>query len=126
MDEYTKFVRKPFVVEAIEITTENIAEIAVWVGELRERDGKPYIFVNRNLVPGIDRVVPGYFMTRLGDNIRCYNRRVFFAQFTPITEELEAWVTYISEDKKEDPEVGAQDRPIEIEDFPIEIVVTNE
>jgi hypothetical protein len=121
MDEYTKFVRKPFIVEAIEITTENIAEIAVWVGELREKDGKPYIFVNRNVVPGIDRVYPGYFMTRLGDNIRCYNKRVFAAQFTPATEDIETWVNYIREINNTTPEVTEAPS----QESNVEVVVTN-
>lgn len=101
--EFVKHVRKPFIVEAVEITNENIAEIALLVGTLREESGgRPYIHVNRNVVPGVLKVRPGYFMTRMGDNIRCYNRRVFMIQFCENTPEIENWVTYINENESED------------------------
>ena len=96
--EFIKFVRKPFIVDAVEVTLENIEEISKLVGELREKDGKPFIQVNRNVVPGVYRVHPGYWMTRMGDNIRCYNKRVFSQQFCENTEEIENWVNYIREE----------------------------
>jgi hypothetical protein len=33
--EFTQYVRKPFVVEAVEVTVENMAEVAKYVGEMR-------------------------------------------------------------------------------------------
>lgn len=95
--EFEKFVRKPFIVEVVQITAENIEEIAKLVGELRDQDGKPYIRVNNNVVPGIQRVHIGYYMTRMGDNIRCYNKRVFASQFCPATPEIVEWVEYIKD-----------------------------
>jgi hypothetical protein len=91
--EMTMFVRKPFMVEAVEVTPDNIAEIAELVGVLRENDnGTPYIHVDRRLVPNIYRVYPGFWMTRMGDHIRCYSKKIFRAQFVERTDELENWI----------------------------------
>lgn len=104
---YETFVRKPFLVEAVEVTEENLEEIAKLVGELRTKDGKPFIQVNRNVVPGVVRVHPGYMMTRFGDNLRCYNKRVFASQFAPNTPAIEEWVNFINT-KAEEPQEAVQ------------------
>lgn len=94
----TTFVRKPFLVEAVEITAENIAEIAELVGELKEKpDGTPYIQANRKLVPNSFMVYPGFYMTKMDDNIRCYSRRVFNEQFVQTNPEIEEWVNSLTE-----------------------------
>ena len=95
--EFTEYVRKPFVVSACEITTENIAEVAKYVGELKSKeDGTPYIQVEKRLVPNIFRVYPGFYMTRMGDNVRCYSRRVFLEQFREQTPEIKTWVDFMN------------------------------
>jgi hypothetical protein len=82
--EFNSYKRKPFFVDAVEVTTENIAEIAPMVGELRTKDdGTPYILVDRRILPNIHRVYPGFWMTKMGDNIRCYSGRIFKEQFEP-------------------------------------------
>jgi len=94
--ETTTFVRKPFVVEAIEITTENIEEVAKHVGDLKEKeDGTPYILVDRRLVPNVFRVYPGFFMTKMGENIRCYSRKVFTDQFMEKDETIQPWLDFL-------------------------------
>lgn len=94
--EFTTFVRKPFTVEAVEITEDNIEEIAEYVGTLRQKEnGQPYIAVDKRLVPNVYRVYPGYWMTRMGDNIRCYSKRIFMEQFVESTPELEAMVSEV-------------------------------
>ncbi len=96
--EYNSYVRKPFRVEAIEITEDNIAEVAPLIGELREKDDNSktkFIYVDRRLVPNIWRVYPGFFMTKMGDNIRCYSRRVFLEQFVLADENINQWCDYI-------------------------------
>lgn len=94
--EFNEFVRKPFIVEAIEINKENIAEMAKYIGDLDETDTRsPYIRVDRNLVPNVTRVYPGFYMTRMGDYVRCYSRRVFFEQFTPLTGDIQKWVSFL-------------------------------
>jgi hypothetical protein len=87
--EFTKFVRKPFVVEGLEITRENIGEVAKFIGELREVDGlSPYIIVDERFVPNVDRVYVGYFMTKMGSNVRCYSKNIFKKQFVEQTEQI--------------------------------------
>jgi len=99
--EFTTFVRKPFVVEAIEITEENIAEVAELIGTLKQKEnGAPYIAVNRRLVPNLFRVYPGFWMTKMGDgdNIRCYSKRVFQQQFVESDVSIMNWVAYLNKD----------------------------
>lgn len=85
--EFTTFVRKPFVVEAVEITSENINEVAKYIGDVREReDGTQYILVDRRLVPNVFKVYPGFFMTKMGENVRCYSRKIFREQFIEASE----------------------------------------
>lgn len=80
--DFTTFVRKPFVVEAVEITEDNIEEIATYVGTImKKEDGSPYIQVDRRLIPNILTVYPGFWLTRMGGNTRCYSPRVFNEQF---------------------------------------------
>ncbi len=98
--EFNTFVRKPFMVEAVEVTEENIAAIAEFVGTLREKDnGTLYIQVDRRLVPNIYRVFPGFWMTRMGDNIRCYSKRIFVEQFTENTPDINIWVEFMNSDE---------------------------
>lgn len=95
--EFTTFVRKPFVVDAVEITAENIGEVAKYVGDLREKeDGTPYILVDRRLVPNVFRVYPGFFMTRMGENVRCYSKKIFKEQFMVQDDQIKEWVTFIN------------------------------
>lgn len=95
--EFNTYVRKPFLVEAVEVTEGNIAEIAKYVGELKAKDdGTPFIFVDRRLVPNVYRVYPGFYMTRMGDHIRCYSRKVFHEQFTESSPEIQVWVDFLN------------------------------
>lgn len=82
--EFKPFVRKPFTVDAVKITEANIHEVAELVGEVRyldEAEKKPYIHVNRRLVPYVLRVYPGFWVTKMGDEVRCYANKVFHQQF---------------------------------------------
>lgn len=97
--DFKTYVRKPFVVEAVEITEENLDEVAPLIGEVRKKeDGSRYIFVDRRLVPNVFRVYPGFFMTKMGDNIRCYSRRVFLDQFVVMQPEIKQWVDFMNEE----------------------------
>jgi len=95
--EFNEFIRKPFVVEAVLITEENIASIANFVGEVQtSADGTSFIRVDPNLVPNVTRVFPGHFMTRMGDHIRCYTPKVFLDQFTEVTPPIREWVEHVN------------------------------
>lgn len=94
--DFTTFVRKPFTVEAVEITEDNIEEIAKHVGTLKHKpDGTPFIKVNKNKVPNVYQVFPGFWMTRMDDNIRCYSPRIFEQQFSQMDDDTRAWIAYM-------------------------------
>lgn len=96
--KFEHYIRKPFTVEAVEITRENIDEVAELIGETREKDGVPFIAINRRLVPNIHRAYLGWFVTKLGDNFRCYSPKVFNAEFT----EHEPGTGYFFEEDSDD------------------------
>lgn len=97
--DFKTYIRKPFSVEALEITEDNIAEIAELVGTLKHKDnGTPFIQVDKKLVPNVFRVFPGFYMTRMGDNIRCYAKKVFHEQFVASSPENTAAVETINGD----------------------------
>jgi hypothetical protein len=87
--ELKPYVRRPFVIEALRITKGNIQEIAaLGVGQIkRTKKGTPFIEVNPAVVPHVKHVYPGFWYTKVGDQIRCYSRRVFEDQFTVLNHE---------------------------------------
>ncbi len=87
--EFKHFVRKPFLVEAIEITTENIHELSELIGEFKEDHTGPYIEADPDKVPTVTKVTPGYWVTKMGKNVRCYSNRIFTEQFTESTPSIE-------------------------------------
>lgn len=94
---FTTFVRKPFVVQAVEITVDNIAEVAKSVGDLREmEDGTLYILVDNRLVPNVNKVFPGFYMTKIGGKVRCYSKKIFKEQFIEQTDEIKPWVDFMT------------------------------
>lgn len=96
--DFTTFVRKPFVVEAVEITSKNIEEVAKYVGDLREEDdGTQYILVDRRLVPNVFKVYTGFFMTKMGKNVRCYSRKIFREQFVEEDENIKPWLEFMEQ-----------------------------
>lgn len=105
--DFIKHVRKPFFVEAIKITNENIEEIAEFVGTLKTKpNGAPFIQVDRRKVPNVFRVFPGFWMTRMDEHIRCYASRVFDEQFIETSPEIEDWVAFMNSEETEEEEVA--------------------
>jgi len=93
----TTYVRKPFLVDAVEITDKNISELASLVGTLQNKDdGTIYIQVDRRLVPNVFRVYPGFWMTKMDGNIRCYSKQIFDKLFIPSNVELEEWIAQLN------------------------------
>ncbi len=116
--EFNLFVRRPFSVEAVEITNDNIEGLAPFIGELKTKDnGQKFIQVDRRLVPNIYRVYPGFWMTRMGDNVRCYAKKVFREQFTEMTSEIEEWTEYLRASTTEDLSEIPQPEPVEVNVF---------
>lgn len=107
--QYTQFVRKPFMVEAIEVTAENIRDLAEIVGTLKfdENTGAPYILVDRKRVPNVYRVTPGYWVTRVDNKIRAYSNNSFNAQFSESDPHIKEWVDFMN-NPSEEVEDGAE------------------
>lgn len=85
---FDQYVRTPFSVEATIITEENIEEVAQLVGTVRTKNGEKYIALDRRIVPNISRAYIGWYVTRLGDNFRCYSPKVFLEQFEPMNDTM--------------------------------------
>lgn len=101
--EFVTHVRKPFPVEAVEITADNIEEVATYVGDLRNKeDGTPYILVDRRLVPNVAKVYIGFFMTKMGENVRCYSRKIFHEQFMVQDDSIRQWLDYLTQGAEAD------------------------
>jgi hypothetical protein len=105
--DFTTFVRKPFTVSAVEVTEDNIAEVAELIGTLRKKEnGVPFIQVNRRLVPNLYRVYLGFWVTKMDDNIRCYSKRIFKQQFIESTPDIETWVDYFRDSDEDQSHVA--------------------
>lgn len=101
--DFITFIRKPFVVEAVEVTEDNIAEIAELVGTLQKKeDGTSYIEVNRDMFRNIKQISPGFWMTMMGGNIRCYSRPVFKKQFMETNDHIKVWIETLSKFNKKE------------------------
>jgi len=98
---FNKFVRIPFVVEATLITEENIEEIAKMIGELRVKKGQRYIALDRRIVPSVSRAYVGWYLTRLDDNLRCFDPNVFLEQFMGMPETNNVTFSFLGEDNDE-------------------------
>lgn len=119
--EFSQFVRRPFVVEAVQITAENIEEVAKLIGHLRVKDGVQFISVDRRIVPNIPRAQIGWWMTRLGDNYRCYNAKVFKAEFL----DYESTMQFVFEEAEDAGNAQDEAPPHGIARFPIELEIGN-
>lgn len=78
---FDTYVRSPFRVKAVQITPENMEEVAALVGQVRVFKGEKYISLDRRIVPNVTRAYVGWYLTVLGDNLRCYNPELFASQF---------------------------------------------
>lgn len=99
--DFTTYVRKPFTVEAVQITSENLEEIAKQVGKLKKDGDLPYIEVNPNLVPNITKVYPGYWFTKMNNKVRCYSSHIFEAQFMEITPDKKELIDKLNDNALE-------------------------
>lgn len=90
------FVRRPFEVEAIQITVENIHELSELIGEFCEDERGPYIQADREKVPTVEKVVPGYWLTKMGPNIRCYSNKTFEKQFVPASPLIKEFIEMVA------------------------------
>ena len=89
--EFVEYVRRPFKIEAIRITEENIDEIAKLIGEIRTKGTEKFILLDKRIVPNMTRAYVGWWVTRFNDNLRCYSNKIFTEQFTPNSTEWGNW-----------------------------------
>jgi hypothetical protein len=54
-----------------------------------------FLVVDRRLVPNVFKVYPGFFMTKMGENIRCYSRKIFKEQFVEEDESIKPWIDFM-------------------------------
>lgn len=106
---WTMFVRTPFAVEATLITPENIDEVAALVGTVRIKNGEKYISLDRRVVPNISRAFVGWYLTRLGDNLRCYSPKVFLEQFEVMPDSLQAAYDFRAEIEEKETTAEVED-----------------
>lgn len=95
--DFNSYVRKPFRVEAVEITADNIVEASEFIGTVcEEENGSKYILVDRRLVPNVYKVTPGFWMTKMGKNIRCFPGFIFESQFVSVTQDIEEFLSKLN------------------------------
>lgn len=88
--DYNSYVRKPFKVQAVLVTDENIAEIAKLTGVLEKNDDETlYIEVDRLKVPNVFKIYVGFFVTKMNKQFRAFPPQVFEKLFVKNDEELE-------------------------------------
>lgn len=104
--EFKPFARRPFIIEAVQVTKDNIEEIAaLGVGTVcTSSAGVPFIKVDRNVVPHVSRVYIGFWFTRTDrGQIRCYAKKVFDTQYAELDDAAYfALNPYMRDDKKAD------------------------
>lgn len=87
-----KFVRKPFFVDAVKVTEENLDAVAKWCGGVvktvaasGERKEASYIKVDvqRPLHENQTKAFPGSWVLASGSNFKVYTNKAFRASFDP-------------------------------------------
>lgn len=87
----TKFTRKPFEVDAVQVTTENIEDVAKWCqGEVTTEDGQQCIKVRvlRALNERQTKAFVGDWVLYAGTGYKVYIDRAFKKSFMEKAEEL--------------------------------------
>jgi hypothetical protein len=105
--EFTTFVRKPFKVKAVKVTRDNIVDIANLIGWIRFKNTnneEPYVQVDPRKVANIPYVYLGYYMTEMGDNIRCYSGKIFEQQFVENSPSVEEWIAFLNQSQDNEKE----------------------
>lgn len=93
-----KFARKPFVVTGVQVTAENLDEVAEWCGgDVREASRKPgkavqkYVKVRvlRPLNEKQTMAFPGDWILYAGTSYKVYTTKAFFETFEPVGDSEE-------------------------------------
>lgn len=110
--EFEKYVRTPFQVQVVRITKENIDKVAEMVGEVKVKNGEKYISLDRRIVPNVGRAFVDWYVTVLGDNLRCYAPKVFKEQFKKMPDD--GTISFSFEDDDEDDPIITTDGDVEV------------
>lgn len=83
MIESTTYVRKPFEVEAVQVTEENIDEVREWCQGTTMEDSRPYIKVRvaRALNERQTKAYPGDWVLYAGTGFKVYTDKAFHRTF---------------------------------------------
>ncbi len=85
---FSEYSRKPFIVKAVQVTKENIREIAELLdGTLcYDDEHNPFLKVSRKKIPSSHQVVIGDWLTQLAENgkARTYSPEMFAEQFDEV------------------------------------------
>ncbi len=83
-----KYARKPFLIDAVKVTSENIEEVAEWaMGEVRLTDkGDPYIHVrvHRPLTARQTKAFVGDWVLYANKGFKVYTEKAFHNTFDPV------------------------------------------
>ena len=93
--DYQTFVRTPFKIEAVEVTDENLTQIAEMLGSkvfTDTRTGNNFIGVDNDQMPGIYRIYAGFWVTKMGHRFRAYSQQRFLKEFVKLTDGVAGWV----------------------------------
>ena len=106
-----KFARKPFYVDTVQVTEENINDVAAWCeGEVRTfADGNKYVkvHVHRPLNDRQTMASIGDWVLFAGSGFKVYTTKAFFASFEPICVECDS-TTKLLTDIFSEPVFGSQ------------------
>jgi hypothetical protein len=92
-----KFVRKPFYVEAIQVTGDNLFEVAEWCGgrvlETPSKEGeKKSLFIKVNVVKPLNdrqtKAFAGDWVLKSGTTFKVYAQKAFLGTFDPVNNDL--------------------------------------
>jgi len=91
-----KYARKPFYVEAVQVTSENMAEVTAWAGgEIQEDQPRPghnnpskFIFINveRALNERQTKAYVGDWVLKAGPGFKVYTNKAFLSSFEVVEE----------------------------------------
>lgn len=85
-----KYTRKPFSIDAIRVTEENLEEVAQWCGgEIHKYNGKRFIKVdvNRPLTEKQTKAFAGDWVLKAGTGFKVYQHKAFQHCFDKVAEE---------------------------------------
>jgi hypothetical protein len=88
--ETTKYVRKPFYVEAVLVTDLNMKAVATWAGgELQQKDGKEFIYLKNVSNSPVDRqtkAFAGDWILLANRSFKVYTEKSFLRNFEAAPE----------------------------------------